>query len=63
MCGNHEPAEEPNAIGDSKPCTECGDGVSRVMTLKDAARLESAIARGLVQPGRAYSLDERAVRG
>ena len=55
FCGDHGPAEEPYAIGDSEPCVKCGDGVSRVMTLKDAARLESAIAQGLIQPRRAYS--------
>jgi len=55
FCGDHGPAEDPYVNGDTEPCVTCGEGVSRVMTLKDAARLESAIAQGLVQPRRAYS--------
>jgi len=43
-CGDHGPAEDPYVNGDKEPCTACGEGVSMVMTLKDAARLESAIA-------------------
>jgi len=55
FCGDHGLAEDPYVNGDTEPCIACGEGVSRVMTLKDAARLESAIAQGLVQPRRAYS--------
>jgi len=56
FCGDHTPAEEPYVVGDSEPCV-CGHGVARVMTLKDAARLESAIVRGLIKPREAYSSD------
>jgi len=55
FCGDHDLAEEPYVNGDEEPCTECGEGVSRVMTLQAAARLESAIAQGLLRPRRAYS--------
>ncbi len=55
FCGDHEPAEEPYNLGDSEPCSACGEGVARVMTLKEGAKLESNIARGLVRPRRAYT--------
>jgi len=54
-CGSHEPAEEPYGIGDTEPCIVCGEGVARVMTLQAGARLESAIARGVLTPRRCYS--------
>ena len=40
-CGDHEPAEAPYVLGDSEPCSTCGEGVARVMTLRDGARIES----------------------
>jgi len=58
FCGDHGPANEPYKVGDSEPCTRCGEGVSRVMTTKQAAKLESDIARGLAEPRRAYSTPE-----
>lgn len=45
-CGDHAPAEEPYVLGDSAPCSTCGEGVARVMTLRDGARIESEVARG-----------------
>lgn len=55
FCGEHEPAAEPYAIGDKEPCVTCGQGTAHVMSLKEAARFESEIARGLRQPERSYS--------
>ena len=48
-CGGHEKAEAPYKHGDSEPCI-CGDGVARVMTLKEAAALEQRIALGWKPP-------------
>ena len=55
FCGDHAPAEEPYKVGDHEICTECGEATSRVMTLKEAAKLESLIAQGLIQPRKAYT--------
>ena len=57
-CGDHAPADEPYEVGDSEPCTECGEGVSRVMTLRDSAQFESEVARGIRKRRRAYADDE-----
>jgi hypothetical protein len=46
-CGEHEVAEPPYEHGDREPCITCADGTARVMTLKEAARLESQIAQGV----------------
>lgn len=54
-CGDHERADEPYEIGDKEPCISCGEGTAVVMTLKDAAALESAIARGIRKPKRSYT--------
>jgi hypothetical protein len=54
-CGDHEPAEEPYVLGDSEPCSTCGEGVARVMTLRDGARTESEVARGIRQRRSAYT--------
>jgi hypothetical protein len=54
VCGEHETAQPEYAHGDHEPCT-CGKGTARVMTLQDAAKLESEIARGIRVPKEAYS--------
>lgn len=55
-CGNHEPViDESYAIGDSEPCALCSEGTAHVMTLEQAANLESEVARGTRKPTRSYS--------
>lgn len=54
-CGEHEMAEPPYEYGDSEPCI-CGEGVARVMTTQEAARLEQRIALGW-KPKPAYTND------
>lgn len=54
-CGDHERAEPPYELGDKEPCSECGEGTSVVMTLKEAAKFESEIAQGLRRPERSYT--------
>jgi len=44
-CGNHEIAHAPHCHGDKDPCTHCGKEW-KVMTLKEAAKLEQSIALG-----------------
>lgn len=57
FCGDHAKAEDPYQLGDKEPCTHCGEGTAKVMTLKEGARLESEIAQGLVKRAdyRSYS--------
>lgn len=55
FCGDHEQAEAPYDVGDKEPCSTCGVGTAHVMTLMDAARFESEIARGVRTPERSYS--------
>ena len=55
FCGDHAPAEAPYVVGDKEPCSECGQGTAHVMTLKECARFESEIARGLRAPERSYT--------
>ena len=55
FCINEEPASEPYDIGDSEPCTECGEGTAHVMTAAEVAKLKSEMARGQRQPERSYS--------
>jgi hypothetical protein len=55
FCGDHELAEEPYKLGDKEPCITCGQGTAHVMTLKDGARFESEVARGLRERERSYT--------
>lgn len=55
FCGDHERADLPYVVGDKEPCITCGQGTAHVMTLKEAARFESEIARGARLPERRYS--------
>lgn len=55
FCGDHGPADEPYVVGDKDPCATCGQGTAHVMTLADAARFESEIARGIRQPENSYT--------
>lgn len=48
-CGQDELAEPPYEFGDHEPC-DCGKGVSRVMTLKQAAAMEQLRALGWTPP-------------
>lgn len=54
-CGDHEPAEEPYEVGDKEPCITCGEGTAHVMTIKQAARFESEVARGIRKRVRSYT--------
>ncbi len=54
FCGDTEPAQPEYEHGDSEPCI-CGNGVARVMTLKEAAKIEQEIALGIRVPRPAYS--------
>lgn len=54
-CGNNERAEEPYDVGDKEPCAECGEGTAIVMTIAQAAKYESEIARGVRTRERSYS--------
>ena len=53
-CGNHEdePAQAEYERGDWEPCAICGDGIARVMTLKEAASFEQQVALGNIHDGR-----------
>lgn len=55
FCGDHEHAEPPYELGDKEPCSECGEGTAVVMTLSEAAKFESEIARGLRERERSYA--------
>lgn len=54
-CGAHEPVEPTGSSdpadayehGDHEPCITCPNGTARVMTLREAACIESRHARGL----------------
>lgn len=56
FCGDHEKAEPPYELGDKEPCITCGQGTAHVMTIKEAAKFEAEIARGIRDPERSYSL-------
>jgi len=56
-CGEHEPAQPEYEHGDSEPCV-CGDGVARVMTIKEAAAIEQKIALDLHVTKSAYRTDK-----
>jgi hypothetical protein len=49
-CGGHEPAQAEYALGDWEPCITCENGVARVMTLQEAARVEQRHAMGKPPP-------------
>lgn len=55
FCGDRAPADEPYEVGDKEPCTECGEGTSHVMTVKQAA--EAEIRRSAEGPKRSYTDD------
>lgn len=44
-CGDAEQAKPPYEYGDMEPCT-CGNGIARVMTLQESARLSQRVALG-----------------
>jgi hypothetical protein len=48
-CGDHIQAVAPYVHGDHEPC-DCGEGVARVMTVKEAAALEQRISLGWKPP-------------
>lgn len=46
-CGAHEAVEAtepPYVIGDKEKCIDCGVAFAEVMTIRDAARIEQALA-------------------
>lgn len=55
FCSGREPAEPPYELGDSEPCSECGEGTAYVLTAEEAEELEAKLACGERQPERSYS--------
>lgn len=49
-CGKTDPVEEPYGPGDQEPCSDCGKGVSRVMSLQAGAAMEQLRALGWTPP-------------
>lgn len=53
FCGDHALADG-YSLGDKEPCITCGEGTAVVMTMKQAAKFESEIARGIRKPEPSY---------